>query len=51
LIFLCLADPPGERLAQVLRGYRNKDDLKAGSAMTIAFHLIVVAMISLFYLK
>ena len=32
-------------------GYRSWDYLKAGSAMTIAFHLIVVAMISLFYLK
>ena len=30
-------------------GYRSRDYLKAGSAMTIAFLLIVVAMISLFY--
>lgn len=30
-------------------GYRSRDYLKAGSAMTIAFHLIVVVMISLFY--
>ncbi len=30
-------------------GYRNRDYLKAGSVMTIAFHLIVVTMISMFY--
>jgi len=32
-------------------GYRNRDYLKAGSAMTIVFHLIVVVMILLFYSK